>query len=165
MAEIKNISFSYLEYDRIGDLDGLYLKLIEEAKKAAEDAYAPYSGFRVGAAVLLESGNIIRGSNVENAAYPSGICAERTALSYSVSNFPGDRPSAIAIAAMNGNNFTFAPVSPCGNCRQMIIEEELRNNKEIKILLFGEDRILVIENTASLLPLQFNKETLKLDHP
>jgi cytidine deaminase len=165
MAEIKNISFSYLEYDRIGELEALYLRLIDEAKKAAEDAYAPYSGFRVGAAVLLESGKIIRGSNVENAAYPSGICAERTALSYSVSNFPGDRPSAIAIAAMNGNNFTIAPVSPCGNCRQMIIEEELRNNKQIKILLYGKDRVLVIENAASLLPLQFNKETLKLYHP
>lgn len=165
MPEIKNISFSYLEYDRIGDLDRLYHKLIDEAKKATEDAYAPYSGFRVGAAVLLESGKIIRGSNVENAAFPSGICAERTALSYSVSNFPGDKPSAIAIAAMNGNNFTYAPVSPCGNCRQMIIEEELRNNREIKILLYGEDRILVIDNAASLLPLQFNKETLKFYHP
>lgn len=165
MAEIKNISFSYLEYDSIDDLDGLYIKLIEEAKKASEDAYAPYSGFRVGAAVLLESGKIIRGSNVENAAFPSGICAERTAMSYSVSNFPGDKPSAIAIAAMNGNNFTYAPVSPCGNCRQMIIEEEFRNNREIKILLYGENRILVIENAASLLPLQFNKEALNLYHP
>ncbi|NMC39472.1 MAG: cytidine deaminase [Bacteroidales bacterium] len=161
MAEIKKISFSYLEYDRIEDLDMQYLKLIEEAKKASENAYAPYSGFRVGAAVLLESGRIILGSNVENAAFPSGICAERTALSYSISNFPGDRPSAIAIAAMNANKFTFSPVSPCGNCRQMIIEEELRNNKEIKILLYGENSILVIENAASLLPLQFNKESLK----
>jgi cytidine deaminase len=131
MPEIRNISFSYREYHKSEGSDIPYINLIEEAKKAAENAYAPYSGFRVGAAIMLESGRIIRGSNVENAAFPSGTCAETAALSYSVSNYPGDTPIAIAIAAMKGNSFTSVPVAPCGNCRQMIIEEEFRNKKKI----------------------------------
>ncbi len=165
MADIKTITFTYLEHESIRDLDSEDYRLVTEAKEAAGNAYAPYSGFRVGAAVMLESGMIVRGSNVENAAFPSGICAERTALAYSVSGFPGDRPYAIAIAAMNGSGFTHAPVSPCGNCRQMIIEEEYRNKKGIRIILYGEEKILIIENAASLLPLQFNRGSLNPHHP
>ena len=164
MTKIKKITFKYVEHESFSDLESEDSRLITEAKRAAENAYAPYSGFRVGAAVMLESGIIVHGSNVENAAFPSGICAERTALAYAVANHAGDRPSAIAIAAMNGTVFTSAPVSPCGNCRQMIIEEEYRNKKEIRILLYGEEKILIIESAASLLPLQFDKGSLSL-HP
>ena len=161
MSTVKNISFSYVEYYRPEELDSHDLELIEAAKEAAPKAYAPYSGFRVGAAVRLESGRIVCGSNVENASFPSGICAERTALSGSVSNFPDDKPVAIAIAALSGNDFTVSPVSPCGNCRQVIAEEEVRTNKKIRILLYGEKSIQVIESVSHLLPLQFSNKNLK----
>ena len=165
MSKEKNISFSYREYDHSAHLKPEDQELITAAKEAALNAYAPYSGFRVGAAILLESGKTVRGSNVENAAFPSGICAERTALSYSVSNFPEDKAIAIAIAAMNDNGFTISPVSPCGNCRQMIVEEELRSGKGIRVLLYGEKKIQIIESASHLLPIQFNKETLKAFRP
>jgi cytidine deaminase len=161
MSTVKNISFSYLEYDQPEELDSKDLELVEAAKEAAPKAYAPYSGFHVGAAVRLESGRIVCGSNVENASFPSGICAERTALSGSISNFPDDKPVAIAIAALNGNDFTITPVSPCGNCRQVIAEEELRTDKRIRILLYGKDKIQVIESISHLLPFQFSNKILK----
>ncbi len=100
MSTVKNISFSYQEFESPAELVTEDQELIAAAKEAANHAYAPYSKFMVGAAVRLESGIIVRGSNVENAAFPSGICAERTAISGSVSNYPDDKPVAIAIAAM-----------------------------------------------------------------
>ena len=165
MSIEKIISFSYMEFDQFADLHPEDQELITTAKEAALNAYAPYSGFRVGAAIRLESGRTVRGSNVENAAFPSGICAERTALSYSVSNFPEDKAIAIAIAAMNGSEFTVSTVPPCGNCRQMIVEEELRTGKGIRVLLYGGNKILIIEMASHLLPLQFDKETLKVYRP
>ncbi len=135
-------------------------ELIVAAKAAAKNAYAPYSRFRVGAAVRLQSGRIVSGSNVENAAFPSGICAERTAISNSVSNFPNDKPVAIAIAAMNDEGVTADNVSPCGNCRQVLAEEENRTGKQIRIILSGSDMIRIIESCSNLLPLQFSKKNL-----
>ena len=111
MIKTNTISFSYTEYDRIEELDSDDLELVIAAREAATDAYAPYSKFRVGAAVRLESGIIISGANVENAAFPSGICAERSALSNSISNYKEDKPVAIAIASMNENGLT--EDSPC----------------------------------------------------
>lgn len=165
MPEIRNITFSYLEYELPSELEMEDQELIEAAKKAAGNAYAPYSGFLVGAAVRLGSGKIVIGSNVENAAFPSGICAERTALSSAVSNYPGDSPAAIAIAAMNGNSFCNSGVSPCGNCRQVIAEEEFRTGKKIKVLLYGTGKILVIQSISDLLPIQFSQESFKPFRP
>ena len=139
--------------------------LLIAAKEAAQNAYAPYSGFRVGAAIRLESGRIVHGSNVENAAFPSGICAERTALSGSVSNYPDDKPVAMAIAAMTDDGLTAESVSPCGNCRQVIAEEELRTGKKIRIILSGRNKIQVIESISLLLPLQFSRKNLRADLP
>jgi cytidine deaminase len=102
---------------------------------------------------------------VENAAFPSGICAERNALSTSVSNYPDDFPVSVAIAAMNEEGITEDPVPPCGNCRQVLAEEESRTGKPVRILLSGKNSTAVIDSISSLLPLQFNKKNLKADLP
>ena len=165
MSTAKNISFSYQEFESPAELEAEDQELIASAKEAANHAYAPYSRFRVGAAVRLESGIIVRGSNVENAAFPSGICAERTAISGSVSNYPDDKPLAIAIAAMTDEGLTEECVSPCGNCRQVIAEEEMRTGRRIRIILSGRDKIQVIESISLLLPLQFCRNNLRVNLP
>jgi len=163
MIKTKNISVTYKESDNPDDLNIEDRELIESARTASLNAYAPYSGFKVGAAVRLESGKIILGTNVENAAFPSGICAERSALSNASSNYPGDKPVAIAIAARSEAGITDNPVPPCGNCRQVITEEESRNNNKIRIILSSKNKIQIIEGCKDLLPLQFNKNNLKIN--
>jgi cytidine deaminase len=158
----KNISTSWSEYNSIEELSQSDKELVIAAREAAQNAYAPYSKFRVGAAVRLESGKIILGANVENAAFPSGICAERSALFNSASNYPSVKPVTIAVAAFTEDGLTKEPVPPCGNCRQVIAEEELRNNTSIRVILSGESRIQIIEKGGDLLPLQFNKNNLKI---
>jgi cytidine deaminase len=159
----KNISTSWTEYDSIEELSSNDRELVNAARRAALNAYAPYSKFRVGAAVRLESGIIVQGANIENAAFPSGICAERSALAGSASNWPGDKPVTIAVAAYTEDGLTREPVPPCGNCRQVLAEEEFRNKQSIRIILSGEARIQVIEKGADLLPLQFNRNNLKIN--
>jgi cytidine deaminase len=165
MIKTNNISFSYKEYETFNDLDESDRELIVAARNSAENAYAPYSRFSVGAAIRLESGTIVSGANIENAAFPSGICAERSALANSVSNYPRDKPLAIAIAAKTFDGFTEDPIPPCGNCRQVIAEEESRTGKHIRIILSGRTKTLIIDNIGFLLPLQFNKKNLKVTHP
>lgn len=161
MASRKSISFSYHELPDNSGLDTADRELTEAALRAAGNAYAPYSSFRVGAAVRLASGKIITGTNVENAAFPSGICAERSAISNASSNYPGDRPVTIAIAALSESGQTDEPVSPCGNCRQVISEEEYRSGQGIKLILTGKARTYVIDKVSDLLPLQFTRDSLK----
>jgi len=165
MSTVKNISFSYQEFESLAELVTEDQELIAAAKEAANHAYAPYSKFMVGAAVRLESGIIVHGSNVENAAFPSGICAERTAISGSVSNYPDDKPVAIAIAAMTNNELTAECISPCGNCRQVLAEEEMRTGKRIRIILSGREKIRIIESVSLLLPLQFCRNNLRVNLP
>ncbi|MCU0455343.1 MAG: cytidine deaminase [Bacteroidales bacterium] len=157
-----NISFSFKEFDKAEDLDAEDRELLAAAQKATANSYSPYSGFSVGAALRLESGRIVTGTNVENAAFPSGICAERNAISNAVSNHPGDKPVALAIAAFSGSSHTSEPVAPCGNCRQVIAEEENRNGISIRIILGGSSKIRIIGKGADLLPLQFNSESLRI---
>jgi cytidine deaminase len=157
----REIKFIYKEYhngDELPDTDRI---LIKEAVVAASGAYAPYSHFMVGAAILLDDGTVVRGANVENAAFPSGSCAEKTALSFSVSNYPAGRPVAIAIAALSGDKLTREPVPPCGNCRQMLVEEEQRHGKPIKVILAGSEKIIVTASVESLMPLRFTKSHLR----
>jgi len=156
----KEQSISYLEYQGINELPDMERKLVEEAVSAAGGAYAPYSGFKVGAAIMLDDGTITRGANVENAAFPSGSCAEKTVISYTVANFPDKRTTAIAIAALAGGALTEDPVPPCGNCRQMLIEEEQRLGHPVKVILAGKSGIIVLENCKSLMPLSFTKSNL-----
>ncbi len=156
----KNISFNFLEYESLEEVDPGDRELILSATKAAENAYAPYSNFKVGAAVRLESGLVISGSNVENAAFPSGICAERNALANASSNHPGDKAVALAIAASTESGLTDDTVSPCGNCRQVLAEEELRNRNKIRVILGSRNKIRVIESAGDLLPIQFNRNDM-----
>ncbi len=156
----KIISLSYKESERAEELEPDDHELSLAAAEAALNAYAPYSGFRVGAAVRLESGAIVCGTNVENAAFPSGICAERNALSNAISNHPGDKSVAMAISAIVNGSITDEPVAPCGNCRQVIAEEESRNGNKIKLILRGKRRTLVIGSAGSLLPIMFNSRDL-----
>jgi cytidine deaminase len=165
MSVTRNISFSYQEFNSVDELASEDRELIKAAKDAAAKAYAPYSKFMVGAALRLASGKVISGSNVENAAFPSGICAEHTVLSCSVSNFPDDTPVAMAIAASTENGQPAECISPCGNCRQVIAEEELRTGSRIKIILTGRNNVRIINSISDLLPLQFNRDSFKTGLP
>ena len=156
----KEAVISYLEYQGIDELPVADRKLVEGAVAAASGAYAPYSHFMVGAAILLDDGTVVRGANVENAAFPSGSCAEKTALSYTVANYDGRKSVAIAIAALSDGKLTRDPVPPCGNCRQMLIEEEQRLAKPIRVILAGESAVIVLENCQSLMPLSFTRSNL-----
>ncbi len=157
----KRIEFKVKEYSQKEELNSLFQKLIEKASEAAIGAYAPYSSFHVGAAVLLENGEIITGNNQENAAYPSGLCAERVALFYANAHFPNLKVKAIAVTAFaNHHNLVDEPVPPCGSCRQVILESQLRQNEPVTLILTGKNKIQVIEDASLLLPLHFDKEML-----
>jgi len=147
----------YLSLDKLAKEDR---ELVEMAIKTSTDAYAPYSGFMVGAAVRLSSGRILSGNNRENAAFPSGSCAEDTVISYAGANYPDDPIISIAIAAKSNDVFTSSPVSPCGNCRQIMAEEEDRSGQKIRIILYGREKIEIIEGISGLLPLRFSKDKL-----
>ncbi len=134
--------------------------LVQAACEATKRSYAPYSKFYVGAAVRLANQKIINGSNQENAAYPSGTCAERTTLFYANAQFPDQPVEALAIAAQTNGNFLATPISPCGACRQVILETEHRFGKAMRILLYGTEGIYVVEGITSILPLQFDQDSL-----
>ncbi len=137
-----------------------YLPLIEEAKKQTEKAYVPYSKFHVGAAVLLANGTIIGGNNQENAAYPSGLCAERTVVFYANSQFPDEPIRAIAVAAYTDGDFLREPITPCGGCRQVLIETEKRFNSDMEVLMYGKEKIIVLKSAKDLLPFRFEGDSL-----
>ncbi|WP_294081161.1 cytidine deaminase [Proteiniphilum sp. UBA5384] len=136
-------------------------KLIEAAKQSTKKAYAPYSGFKVGAAVLLENGEIISANNQENAAYPSGLCAERTAVFFANASHPDQCIMAIAVAAWHNGRFTDDVITPCGGCRQVLLETENRFNAPMKILMYGNESVYILESAKDLLPLSFGDGMLK----
>ena len=136
-------------------------QVIAEAIRAAGDAYAPYSGFCVGAALLLDNGELVRGNNQENAAYPDGLCAERVAMFSANSNFPEAGIEILAVAAKIKYEFLEEPVYPCGSCRQALLESENRFGKPIRILMYGKNRIHIANSIKDLLPLSFDSSFLK----
>ena len=136
-------------------------QLIDQAKEATFRSYAPYSRFAVGAAALLENGVIVTGTNQENAAYPSGTCAERTTLFYAGSQYPDQPVKALAIAARAESGFLETPIPPCGACRQVLMETEQRFHHPMRILLYGEKEIYIVDGTKDLLPLSFGSEFLE----
>ena len=149
------------EYEKIDELQDPDRQLVEKAIEASQKAYAPYSQFHVGAAVLLENGIIITGNNQENAAYPSGLCAERVALFAANAQYPDIPVKAIAIVAFNNKNqMTPLPTPPCGACRQVMIETETRFDRPIKVILAGKSKILIINSVKELLPLSFTSNEL-----
>ena len=157
----KKITTIIYAYDSVQELNAEDQILVKKAKEITANSYAPYSHFYVGAALLLENGKIIKGSNQENAAYPSGLCAERVALFWANSEYPDVPVKTIAISAKTNNGFTSRPVSPCGACRQVLMETETRFKKPIKIILAGAQKVELIENARSLLPINFDEEFLK----
>ena len=141
---------------RSDELPPLEKRLAEDAREASRSAYCPYSHFSVGAAVYLDNGQTVCASNQENVAFPSGLCAERTAMFYANARYPQARPVAIAIAASSGGEFTARPVSPCGACRQALAESERRFGQAIKVIMYGAQESYVAASVASLLPLCFD---------
>lgn len=148
-------------YNSAADLSKKEAELLSEAQKMVKSAYAPYSEFHVGAAVLLENGKIVTGNNQENAAYPSGLCAERVAIFYAGAQYPNVAIKAIAISVKSKNVVIKEPLSPCGGCRQVIAEYENKFEKPIRIIMSGEKgQIYIAKSIESLLPLMFTKKYL-----
>jgi cytidine deaminase len=143
------------EYERLEELSGTQVELVKKAIEAAGHAYAPYSGYKVGAAVLLGNGEIIIGNNQENAAYPSGICAERVAIFYAGSRYPGIPALSMAIAAWYDGMLQEEPVTPCGGCRQVLYEKETQGGVPLELILYGTRLIRVIRQATDLLPIPF----------
>lgn len=162
MATSKSITFTLLVHDSMNMLSSQERNLMELAVTARKKAYAPYSKFNVGAAVLLENGEVVLGNNQENASYPSGLCAERVAIFYAGANFPGVKVKAIAITAASSSHQVATPAAPCGNCRQAIAEYEYKQDSPIKLYLMGETGSVVeCGSLSDLLPLGFNSSFLK----
>lgn len=152
-----------IAYCSIEELSAAQKQLVEKAKNACDRAYAPYSGFAVGAAVELDNGEVVLGANQENVAYPSGLCAERVALFAAAARYPQAAPLRLAVAAKKAvaspggqPAFTPRPVTPCGACRQVFSEVERRYGRSMEILLYGTQETAVIANGEQLLPLSFS---------
>jgi len=136
-------------------------ELVEAAKEAVQHSYSPYSAFKVGAAIRLANGTLLTGSNQENASYPLGLCAERTAIFHAQHQFPEQSIQALAIAAWSNGHFSSAPIPPCGACRQVMLEVEDRYKKPMRILLYGTEGIHVVDTVKALLPFQFVGDSMK----
>lgn len=148
------------EYKKLTDLSKDDQQLVLMAREISGKAYAPYSNFSVGAAVLLVNGEIIKGNNQENADFTDGLCAERVALFYAHSIHPNVAVDTIAVSAKNLNGLIPGPSLPCGSCRQVLIESESRFNHQIKIILDGADKIFVFDGAENLLPFAFKPDSL-----
>ena len=152
----KEYSFKFQLYPNWESLQKIDKSVVNKAFEAMEKAYAPYSKFKVGAALLLEDGQIIQGNNQENIAYPSGLCAERVALFHAGAQFPGIAVDLICIVAKGDLMPISQLLSPCGACRQVMLESENRQNKPIRIILVNQDnRTMCIDSVQNLLPFGF----------
>jgi len=155
------IETKFSEYENINELDNDLKLLSEKSIEVLNNAYAPYSEFNVGAAVLLENGEIITGTNQENAAYPSGLCAERVAIFYANSKYPNVAVKALAVAAKKDGELIANAVPPCGACRQVMLETENRFNTDMKVIMISKNSVLTVDNAKSLLPLSFDAKYIK----
>lgn len=155
-------SFDYLQYDDLQQLAPEDAALLVHAQQAVKHAYAPYSNFQVAAVVKLDNGETLTGTNQENASYPVGICAERTALSAASSVYPGVGIEAIAVSYRNENGEGSSPISPCGICRQTLREYEVRQGKPIRIILGGQTGpVWLIDSVKDILPFSFSADSMK----
>ncbi len=154
--EKKCINISYTEYDSIDELGTSDKLLLEHAIAAADTSYAPYSSFNVGAAVQLSNGEIVSGSNQENAAYPSGLCAERTAIFYAHAKYPDAAVKAIALVAKQNGHLTESFTYPCGACRQVLHESQMRSGAPVRIIVGSATKVLVLDSVNGLLPFAFD---------
>lgn len=160
MKEIK-LTTTFTVFSGLEDLPNEVKTLMESAIEARKNAYAPYSKFRVGAAILLDNQQIEIGSNQENAAYPSGLCAERVAIFHAGAKYPKAKILKLAITAASDSNPTLSPIPPCGACRQSIAEYEFKQDEPIELYFMGESGEVYRSNSiANLLPLSFDKNAL-----
>lgn len=151
----------YTSIDKLPEADR---RVLDMAIHVAPEAYAVYSNFHVGAALELEDGEIICGTNQENVAYPSGTCAERTAFYYAGSRYPEKKILRVAITAFSKNFKVNYPISPCGACRQAMAEYENKQHQAIRVIMMGEEgEIRVMDSVSDLLPFVFNEASLKKD--
>jgi cytidine deaminase len=152
----------FILYDHFEDLDAESKYLTHKAKEATSHAYAPYSKFMVGAAVLLEDETVVTGTNQENAAYPSGMCAERVALFAAIATHPNAKIKKIAVVAKRKNSKDLTPATSCGPCRQVMLEFEARQDKPIEVIMQNQQhQWLKATSAAALLPFSFSKEALE----
>lgn len=155
------ITTQFASYESVQELPADVQELMAKAVEIRKKAYAPYSKFRVGAAILLDNGQIVLGSNQENAAYPSGLCAERTAIFYTGANYPDAKILKMAISAASDTNPTLSPIPPCGACRQSIAEYEFKQDQPIEMYFMGESGdIFKSDSLKNLLPITFDKNFL-----
>jgi cytidine deaminase len=160
MKEI-NITTTFKVFEDQTQLPDNIQSLVQQAIEIRKKAYAPYSHFRVGAAIALDNGKIVLGSNQENAAYPSGLCAERVAIFQAGAIYPDAKIVTIAISAASDSNPTLTPIPPCGSCRQYIAEYEFKQDAPIEIYFMGETGEVYKSNSINnLLPLSFNSNSL-----
>ncbi|QQY83427.1 cytidine deaminase [Tamlana sp. s12] len=160
MKEIKKESTIYV-FDDLQELPSDVAYLMEKAMQARSRAYAPYSNFEVGAALLLDNGEIITGNNQENASYPSGLCAERTAIYYAGSQYPEAKVIRMAISASSKMTATDTPIPPCGACRQAMVEYEVKQIHDIELYFMGAKGAVAKSNSVvNLLPFVFDKTVL-----
>lgn len=153
-----NIAIRHCQLDELTDADR---ELIDRAMKATDNAYAEYSHFYVGAALRLANGRIVIGANQENAAFPSGLCAERTAVFSAQANFPDQSIEALALVARNDNGLVDSPVTPCGACRQVLLGVEERYGRPMRILMYGKSGVYIVGSVKDLLPLSFVDSSMK----
>lgn len=162
----KQVQFTstFTEVSSFEDLTSRQKTLVKKAREVNKNAYAPYSGFLVSAAILLENNEIIIGTNQENIAYPSGLCAERVALFTAGTNFPNKKIIAMAVTATSKNGTVINPIAPCGGCRQVMVESETRQNQNYEVIMFGENEVYWISDSArNLVPFYFSSnEVAKL---
>jgi cytidine deaminase len=160
MKEI-HITTTFKVFEDLTQLPDNIQSLMQQAIEIRKKAYAPYSHFRVGAAIALDNGKIVLGSNQENAAYPSGLCAERVAIYQAGAIYPDAKIVTIAISAASDSNPTLTPIPPCGSCRQSIAEYEFKQDAPIEIYFMGESGEVYRSNSINnLLPLSFNSTSL-----
>ncbi|SHL19437.1 cytidine deaminase [Flavobacterium xanthum] len=160
MKEI-TITTQFKVFESIQELPNDIQDLMTQAVEVRKNAYAPYSKFRVGVAIFLDNGKIVLGSNQENAAYPSGLCAERVAIFYAGAVYPEAKILKMAITAASDTNQTTTPIPPCGSCRQSIAEYEIKQDTPIEIYFMGEiGAIYKSDSLKNLLPFMFDKKFL-----
>ena len=152
----REIHIAYEEYKSIDELNAEDRELASEAIKAMEGAYAPYSHFHVGAAVRMSNGQIVRGANQENAAFPSGLCAERTAMFAAGARFPDKDMLSIAIAGGVMGRLGSQPATPCGACRQVMAQYQAKSGKPMSVIMIAADKVWKFEKVDDILPLIFN---------
>lgn len=152
----KELKISYTEYNSIEDLNEEDRLLVKEAIDAMKASFSPYSQFKVGAALRLASGRIVKGANQENAAFPSGLCAERSAMFAAASQFPDDAMRCLAVAGGQNGVLAEMPVSPCGACRQVMAQYQRNAGESMRVILIGAAKIWVFEDVSCILPFIFD---------